>query len=120
MRFNITNHCKNRYIERVLNFAKSENLYKQMLDDLKTSKNITGEISNSVPRFILYIKERYKQNINILEKGDTIFILTKIKDTQDTYSVVTCYNKTNFLSQFKTAHMTNEEVYHKLKLLKKK
>ena len=40
MKFNITKHCKNRYIERVLN----------------TGKNITSQLSEKLPRFILYIK----------------------------------------------------------------
>lgn len=121
MKYNITNHCKERYIERILNHAKSENLFKVMLEELRWSKNITGEIANKVPRFILYVKERYDNNINILEyNNQTIFILTKVKDTQDTYAVLTCFNKHNYLDMFKNSHMSNEEIYHKLKLLKSK
>lgn len=119
MRYNITTHCKERYIERILNHATEGNLFVQILNDLKTSKNVTGEIANKVPRFILYVKERYGTNINILENGEKVFILTKIKDTQESYSVLTCYNKNNYLDQFKKSHMSNEEVYHKLKMLKK-
>ena len=40
MKFNITKHCKNRYIERVLNNSgKYENLYKQILNDLNSSSS---------------------------------------------------------------------------------
>lgn len=121
MKYNITNHCKQRYIERILNHATADNLFKQMLEELNSSKNITGEIANKVPRFILYVKERYDNNVNILESKDkTIFILTKMKDTANSYAVLTCYNKHNYLKMFEKSHMSNEEVYHKLKLLKSK
>jgi len=41
MKFNITHHCKNRYIERILNNSrKCDNLYKQILSDLDTGQEI--------------------------------------------------------------------------------
>ena len=71
MKFNITTHCKNRYIERVLNNSgKCDNLYKQILSDLNTGKNISSQLSEKLPRFILYIKERYgsDKGYNIIKK----------------------------------------------------
>lgn len=118
MTYTITQHCRERYIERILNFAKCENLLRQMLEELRNSKNITGDIANKVPRFILYVKERYGRNINILENGETIYILTKVKDTANIYAVLTCYNKRNYLNMFENSQMTKEEIYHRLKLLK--
>ena len=45
MTFNITQHCKERYIERVLGgLNNSPNLYVNILKDLSSSKNITSNI----------------------------------------------------------------------------
>lgn len=120
MKYQINPHCRDRYIERVRSSASSKNLYREILENLWDAKNITSQISNDCPRFILYVKERYGNNINILEKGEVIYILEKQKLTVDTYNVLTCYIKHRFLEQFKHSALSREEIFHRLKMLKNK
>ena len=120
MKFNITKHCKNRYIERVLNNSgKYENLYKQILNDLNTGKNITSQLSEKLPRFILYIKERYgsDKGYNIIQKEHTFFICTKRKWTEDLYDVITCYIEFDTYKKFNNTVLTKQEVNLKLAVL---
>jgi len=122
MKFNITSHCKDRYRERVLgNTGVSDNLYKSILSDLNTGKNISSKLSTELPRFILYLKERYgsDKGYNIIQKGYTFFILTKRKNTVDLYDVITCYIEFDIYKKFSNTILTNDEIYLKLKLLPK-
>jgi len=122
MKFNITSHCKDRYRERVLgNTGVSDNLYRSILSDLNTGKNISSKLSTELPRFILYLKERYgsDKGYNIIQKGYTFFILTKRKNTVDLYDVITCYIEFDIYKKFSNTILTNDEIYLKLKLLPK-
>jgi len=120
MKFNITHHCKDRYLKRVLNNSgKCENLYKQILSDLNTGINITSKLSEKLPRFILYIKERYgsDKGYNIIQKDHTFFILTKRKGTENLYDVLTCYIEFDTFKKFLNTCLTNEEIHLKLAML---
>ena len=122
MKFNITSHCKDRDRERVLgNTGVSDNLYRSILSDLNTGKNISSKLSTELPRFILYLKERYgsDKGYNIIQKGYTFFILTKRKNTVDLYDVITCYIEFDIYKKFSNTILTNDEIYLKLKLLPK-
>lgn len=67
------------------------NLLATIFNDLNNSKNITSQISTDVPRFILYLKERYgnDKGYNILKKDHIVFIAVKRKGTYDLYDIVT-------------------------------
>lgn len=121
MKFNITSHCKDRYIERVLNYSgKYDNLFRAILSDLKTGINITSQLSSDVPRFILYVKERYgsDKGYNFIKKDYVTFILTKRKGTENLYDVLTCYFDLN-LNMFKNTALSNQEIYLRLSNLKR-
>ena len=118
MKFNVTKHCRERYLERVLGKSNSHNdLLKTILNDLLSSTNVTSKLSSDVPRFILFIKEKYG-SCNILQKEHTLFICKKRKETKDLYDVVTCYLNKDNLKMFRETVLSNDEIYLKLKLLK--
>lgn len=119
MKFFITKHCKERYIERVLGgLNSSSNILLTILRDLDKGKNITSELSTKLPRFILYLKERYGKDkgYNIIENNNTLFILIKRKGTNDLYDVITCYVDIDIYSKFSTC-LTNKEIYLRLATL---
>lgn len=118
MKFNVTKHCRNRYIERVLgNSNSSNNILLVILNDLNKSVNVTSKISLEVPRFTLFLKEKYG-SCNILKNNYTFFICKKRKNTLDLYDVVTCYIDKDDLKMFKGTVLSNDDIYLKLKLLK--
>lgn len=120
MKFNITRHCRDRYIERVLaNSGKCDNLFITMLSDLKTGENITSKISESLPRFVLYLKERYGKDkgYTIIKKDYTFFILTKRKGTEDLYDVITCYIEYDTFRRFSKTILSKDQIHLKLALL---
>lgn len=117
MRFYITQHCKDRYLERVMGCRNtSSHLLTTILKDLNVAKNITSQISTEVPRFILYLKQQYgsDKGYNIFKKDHTIFIVTKRKGTIDLYDVVTCYIDVDSISKFKHTVLTNQEIHLRL------
>lgn len=121
MKFNITKHCRERYIERVLNnTGVCDNLLITILTDLKSGKNITSKLSEKLPRFILYLKQQYgsDKGYTIIQKDYTFFILTKRKNTVELYDVITCYIEFDTFKKFSNTVLTNSEIYLKLKLLR--
>ena len=123
MRYNITKHCRDRYIERILgNLNNSPNIFIEMLTKLSKAKNITSNLSDNVPRFILYVKERYgaDKGYTFLKSDSLIFILVKRKNTFNLYDVITCYVESDKLEQFKNTKLSKKEIYNKLHLLKSK
>lgn len=118
MKFYITKHCKQRYIERVLgNLNSKEDVLKSIFKDLNNSKNITSKLSTEVPRFILFLKDKYG-SCNIMKHDHILFICKKRKGAESLYDVVTCYIDKDDLSMFRNSVLTNEEIHLKLKLLK--
>lgn len=124
MRYYISKHCQNRYLERVLsNVVSSSNpLIHQIFGDLNTAQNITSQIADNYPRFVLYVKERYGKDIgfNFLKKGHTLFVLTKRKGTVDLYDVITCYIESHMLTKFAKTALSKDEIYTRLSNLKHK
>jgi hypothetical protein len=120
MKFYITKHCKDRYRERVLgNTGNCYNLILRILSDLNTGKNITSKLSSTLPRFILYMKEQYgpDKGYNIIQKDHTFFILTKRKQTENLYDVLTCYIEFDTFKKFSNTCLSNQEIYLKLSML---
>lgn len=122
MKFYITKHCRERYIERVLSGNNTkDNILLSILAELKSGTNITSKISEEYPRLILYLKERYEnKGFNFIKKDHTLYVLVKRKGTQDLYDVITCYIEGPQLEMFKNTVLSNEEIHLKLKLLKSK
>lgn len=123
MKYYITKHCKDRYLQRVLNGNNvKENLLSSILDDLKSGKLITSEISNKYPRFVLYLKETYgsDKGYNFIQKDNTIFVLCKRKGTEELYDVVTCYIESGVFESFNNTVLTDKEIYNRLALTKYK
>ena len=119
MKFFITQHCKERYLERVFGGLNTSNhLLKTILNDLYIGKNITSEISEKHIRFLLYVKEKYgNKGYNFIKNNNTIFITTKRKGTIDLYDVLTCYDMHNCFTQFDNSIMNKSEIYLKLKTI---
>lgn len=121
MNYNITKHCANRYTERVLgNLNNSKNLYTEILRCLSSGQNITSKLSETTPRFILYVKQRYgsDKGYNFIKKDKIIFVLTKRKGTEKLYDVITCYIENRHLEKFQNTALSKEEIYTKLSNLK--
>ena len=119
MKFYITQHCKDRYLERIFGGLNTSNhLLKTILDDLYNGKNITSKISENHIRFLLYTKEKYgNKGYNFIQFNNILFITTKRKGTMDLYDVLTCYDIHNCFTQFDNSIMTKSEIYHKLKMI---
>lgn len=121
MKFYITKHCKERYLERVCGgLSSSQNLLMTILNDINKGKNITSKLSTEVPRFFLYIKTKYgsDKGYNIIENGNIWFITTKRKGTNNLYDVLTCYIQNHDIKRKFSTVLTNKEVNLKLSMLK--
>ncbi len=60
MKFFITKHCQQRYIERINNGLNvDDNVLFTILDKVNAGKDITNKIYDEIPRFILYLYEKY-------------------------------------------------------------
>lgn len=122
MNYNITRHCAQRYIERVCGgLNASTNLYKDIIRSLNSATNITSKLSTDVPRFLLYVKERYgtDKGFNFLKNDHIIYVLTKRKGTEKLYDVLTCYIENNLFDKFKNTALSKEQIHMKLSMLKK-
>ena len=121
MKYFITTHAKNRYVERILTDSKL-NHYSEILKELSQSKNITSQLANDNPRFILYVKERYgcDKGYHFLKNNDNMFILTKRKNTNDLYDVLTCYKDEGKTDGFMNTKLNKEQIHLKLAILKSK
>lgn len=122
MKFNITHHASERYIERVRCGIHSTdtNLYTEILKDLSAGKDITNKVYDEAPRYILYLYEKYKQlGLTIIHSKSTLYICKKRQGTQNLYDVLTCYSDHRYLEQFKNTVMSREEIFLKIKILKK-
>lgn len=121
MKFWLTQHSKERYIERVLNGQNSvNNINFHILDVLKTGRDITSQIYDECPRYILFLYEKYKAlGITIIKSQNILFITKKRKGTYHLYDVLTCYYDTeNHLRQFKNTVLTRDQIFLKIKQIK--
>ena len=119
----ITTHAKQRYRERFLDNSHNVNILPLMLKDIHSGKDITQKIYNDVPRFILYLYEKYEElGISIIESIDKnkIFILKKKDKSIDCLYVITCIKSENYLNQFKNTSLSREDIFLKIKTIKSK
>lgn len=123
MKFFITHHAGERYVERIRGGINSTdtNLFSEMLKQLHEGKDITNKIYDEVPRYILYLYEKYQQlGLTIIQFQNTVYICKKRSGTQNLYDVLTCYNDYRHLEQFRNTTLSREEIFLKIKLIKKK
>lgn len=122
MKFWLTQHSKERYVERVLNGNNLvENLNIDILRQISAGIDITNKVYDECPRYILYLYEKYKElGLKIIRSNNIIFITKKRKGTFALYDVVTCYiDDGNHLSQFKNTALSRETIFIKIKELKR-
>jgi len=129
MKFFLTKHCKERYVERVQNgLNPGGNILMTILNDLNEAKDITDKIYRECPRYILHLHEKYKEaGQRILQKDNILFIGKKRPGTgtpgkinDGIFDVFTCYNQGyQYLANFKSTVLNNEDIYIKIKQVKK-
>lgn len=116
MSFYITNHCKERYAQRIGELRDIKEVLKQVYD----GKDITNEVFDKYPRYILYLYERYGNcNMKIIKYNDVVFITRKHSGTLNKYDVVTCYLYGNF-DKFGDTVLSRQEIFIRIKLMKAK
>ena len=124
MKFWLTQHSKERYVERILNgLNTSNNLNITILKEISAGVDITNKVYDDCPRYILYLYEEYKElGIRIIKKDNVLFIAKKRKGTYDLYDVITCYNydEGRYLRQFKNTTLSRETIFLKIKMIKSK
>lgn len=124
MKFWLTHHSKDRYVERILNgLNTSDNLNITILKQLNNGKDITNKVYDDCPRYILFLYEKYGQlGLTIIRSENVIFITKKRKGTYDLYDVLTCYlyNDGNYLKQFRNTALSRDMIFLKIKQIKSK
>lgn len=121
-KFWLSNHCKQRYIERVNNGLHiDQNTLFSMLKTIELGIDITDKVYNEIPRYILYLYEKYKTAGSriIKTKDNIIFIVSKRKGTDNLYDVLTCYRGMQHLEQYKTSILNRGDIFIKINLIKK-
>ncbi len=119
MKLWVTNHCKERYIERITDGVPVDVV--SILKKVASGKDITDKLYTEAPRYILYLYEKYGElGQRILLHDNVIYILKKKEGTLETFSVLTCFKNEKYLEQFKNTVMPREEIYIRIKLAKKK
>ncbi len=122
MKYYVTNHCQNRYLERVRNgLNTSPNLLMEIFNSLNKAQDVTSKISNEIPRFTLYVLETYKRHgLNILKNDKIYYICYKRQGTNNLYDVVTCYFGEDKFNMFKKSELSREEIFYRIKQVKSK
>ncbi len=122
MKFYISQHCQERWVERVNGgLNKDPHTLMSILQTINASKDITPKIFEDVPRYILYLYEKYKScGITIMSKDNIIFIAKKRKGAEKLYDVLTCYMDNNHLDQFKNTALKRSDIFIRIIEAKKK
>lgn len=117
----LTHHVKNRYLERVKNgLNTSNNLLFEILDELKLAKDVTQTIFDTIPRYILYLYEKYKSaNMKILKKDNVYYICKKRPNTESLYDVLTCYYGEDKFKMFQNSILSRQQIFEKISKKKK-
>ncbi len=121
MKFWLTQHAKERYVERVLNGLNNlENLNVTILKHISGGADMTSKIYDECPRYILYLYEKYKElGITIIRNGNVIFITRKRKGAYHLYDVLTCFvDDGHYLKQFKNTALSRDQIFLKIKMIK--
>lgn len=122
MRFWLTQHVQERYIERILNgLNTTDNLMSTIIRQVSSGQDITSKVYDECPRYILFLYEKYKElGLTIIKNKDILFITKKRKGAYSLYDVVTCYLEDgHYLSQFKNTTLSRENIYLRIKEIKR-
>jgi hypothetical protein len=123
MKFWLTQHSRERYVERILNGLNIiDNLNVTILKKISAGVDITNKVYDECPRYILFLYEKYNQlGITIIRSENILFITKKRKGTFDLYDVLTCYYEDgNYLRQFKNTALSRDMIFLKIKMIKGK
>ena len=120
MKFHITQHCQTRYSERCLNGLNTVNILKAVLTDIYSAKNITSEISNKNPRFILFLYEKYKKSGTLVFKKDKLYFIGIKRKGVEIIDILTCYYGDDKFKMFENTTMSRDEIFFKIKSIKYK
>lgn len=123
MKYWITQHCKERYLQRVNNglAVSNDNITIEILKTIGSGKDITDSIYDKVPRYILFLHERYKEcGQRVIKSGNIIFITKKREGTFNLSDVFTCFIDNDFLEKYRNSALSREEIFMKIKAIKKK
>lgn len=123
MKFWLTNHSRERYVERILNGLNTiENINLHIVKHISSGKDITNKVYDECPRYILFLYEKYKElGITIMLSDNVLYICKKRKGTYNLYDVLTCYwYDDNYLKQYKNTALTREQIFLKIKEVKSK
>lgn len=122
MRFHISQHCQERWIERVnAGLNKDDHTLMKILHTLNDSKDITAKVFDDAPRYILYLYEKYKScNVTIMSGNGVIFVAKKRKGAENMYDVLTCYVEHKHLDQFRNTSLKRSEIFIRISEAKKK
>lgn len=123
--FYLSKHCIERYIERVNNglSVKDENIIFAIRDRLNAGTDITTKVFEEVPRYILFLYEKYKSaGITLMQskEKDVIFVCQKRPGTVNLYDAITCYSSYKHLDKYKNTALSRSEIFIKIKEAKKK
>lgn len=121
MKYYITKHCVERYVERINNGLNNQhNIFDTIFKILNKGKDITNIVYDKCPRYILYLYEKYQTAGQvIIESDNIIFICRKRKGTDSLYDVLTCYHKNDYLKQYINTVLTRQEIFIKINAIKK-
>lgn len=112
MKFYITKHCQNRYLERCLNGLNTSNeLLKTILEDCYKANNITSEISNTNPRFILYLYEKYQRSGTLIFKKENLYFIGTKRKGFEIIDILTCYYGDSKFNMFKNSSLSRDEIF---------
>lgn len=120
-KYMLTQHVKDRYLERVKNgLNTSNNLLFEILDEIKLAKDVTQNIFDTIPRYILYLYENYKSaNMKILKKDNVYYICKKRQNTESLYDVLTCYYGEEKFKMFQSSVLSRQQIFEKISKKKK-
>lgn len=118
MRAFITQHCRNRYMERV---GKTPNSLQDIAKIVESGTDVTNKIFDAAPRFILHLYTKYKTaNIKIIFKDGVHYITTKRKGADNLYDVMTCYQGDDRFKMYANSVIPRKEIYFQIGELKRK
>lgn len=122
-KFWVTQHARERYIERILNgmMPFDGDLNVIMITKANQGQDITSKLYDECPRYILFLYEKYNElGLSIIKSGEVIFIVKKRKGAYFLHDIVTCYlDNGKLFKQFKETVLTREQIFLKIKEAKR-
>lgn len=109
--FEISQHCKQRYAERI-----DWNGADRLSEMLANAKDITDEIFDKYPSYMLFLKQKYKKSNKLFKVNNVLFICRMGRPNR--IIAVTCYPITEFTFKKYESSKSKKEIYFELAKLK--